>query len=99
MQLQRQPGYTDKLLRVDLTCGSIHEEILKPEVAVANGRPAVFRMEYNLLGRDAEAAFKKAKSADVGVVSRVPLKRGLLTGRFPVAHQFADGDVRSRVLT
>ena len=69
------------------------------EVAVANGRPAVFQMEYNLLGRDAEAAFKKAKSADVGVVSRVPLKRGFLTGRFPVEHQFADGDVRSRVLT
>jgi aryl-alcohol dehydrogenase-like predicted oxidoreductase len=69
------------------------------EVAVANGRLAVFQMEYNLLGRDAEAAFKKAKSADVGVVSRVPLKRGFLTGRFPVEHQFADGDVRSRVLT
>ena len=69
------------------------------EVAVANGRPAVFQMEYNLLGRDAEAAFKKAKSADVGVVSRVPLKRGFLTGRFPVEHQFADGDVRSRILT
>jgi aldehyde:ferredoxin oxidoreductase len=33
MQLQKQPGYTGKLLRVDLTCGSIHEEILKPEVA------------------------------------------------------------------
>lgn len=69
------------------------------EAAVANGRPAVLQMEYNLLGRDAEAAFKKAKSADVGVVSRVPLKRGFLTGRFPVEHQFADGDVRSRVLT
>lgn len=69
------------------------------EVAVANGRLSVFQMEYNLLGRDAEAAFKKAKSADVGVVSRVPLKRGFLTGRFPVEHQFADGDVRSRVLT
>ena len=36
MQLQRQPGYTGKLLRVDLTCGSIHEEILKPEVVEQN---------------------------------------------------------------
>lgn len=69
------------------------------ELAVSNGRPAVMQMEYNFLERDPEAVFQKAKNAGVGVISRVPLKRGFLTGRFSEDHQFADGDVRSRVLT
>jgi aryl-alcohol dehydrogenase-like predicted oxidoreductase len=69
------------------------------EVAVTNGRPEVFQMEYNLLERDTEAVFKRAKEADVGIISRVPLKRGFLTGRFTADHQFTDGDIRARVLT
>ncbi len=69
------------------------------EFCVSNGRPAAMQMEYNLLERAPEAAFHKAKAADVGVISRVPLKRGFLTGRFATDHQFVAGDVRGRVLT
>jgi aryl-alcohol dehydrogenase-like predicted oxidoreductase len=57
------------------------------------------QMEYNLLGRDPEPAFQKAETAGVGVISRVPLKRGFLTGRFSADHQFVEGDVRVRSLT
>ena len=69
------------------------------ETGVSNGRPAAMQMEYNLLGRDPEPAFQKAKAAGVGVISRVPLKRGFLTGRFSADHQFVEGDVRGRSLT
>lgn len=69
------------------------------QAAVSNGRPAAFQMEYNLLGREPEAVFQKARKAGVGVVSRVPLKRGFLTGRFADEHQFVAGDARARVLT
>lgn len=69
------------------------------ETAVSNGRAAAMQMEYNLLERDPEAVFQKAREAGIGVISRVPLKRGFLTGRFAENHQFAAGDVRARVLT
>ena len=69
------------------------------ETCVSDGRPAALQMEYNLLGRDPEPAFENAKAANVGVISRVPLKRGFLTGRFATNHQFGQGDVRGRVLT
>ena len=52
------------------------------ELAIACGQPAVMQMEYNLLEQDAAGVFAKAKAAGVGVISRVPLKRGLLSGRF-----------------
>ena len=35
----------------------------------------------------------------MGVISRVPLKRGFLAGRFSVDRQFVEGDARRRTLT
>jgi len=69
------------------------------ETAISNGRPAAMQVEYNLLERAPESSFQKGKQAEVGIVSRVPLKRGFLTGRFTDDHQFVAGDVRARVLT
>ncbi len=69
------------------------------ETCVSNGRPAAMQMEYNLIEQAPDSAFQKAKTADVGVISRVPLKRGFLSGRFTPDHQFVQGDVRGRVLT
>jgi aryl-alcohol dehydrogenase-like predicted oxidoreductase len=68
------------------------------ELAVANGRPAVLQMEYNLLDQEAEGVFAKAKAAGVGVISRVPLKRGLLSGRIDEQTQFVEGDRRRNIL-
>jgi aryl-alcohol dehydrogenase-like predicted oxidoreductase len=64
------------------------------ELAVELGQPAVMQMEYNLLDQEAARVFAKAKAAGVGVISRVPLKRGLLSGRFDEHATFVEGDRR-----
>ena len=68
------------------------------ELTISGGRPMVFQMEYNVLEQEADAVFAKAKTAGVGVISRVPLKRGFLSGRFDETYQFAEGDLRRRML-
>jgi aryl-alcohol dehydrogenase-like predicted oxidoreductase len=69
------------------------------EYTVACGRPAVMQMEYNLLEQAPEAVFAKAYEAGVGVISRVPLKRGLLSGRFDEQTTFVETDRRGRILS
>jgi aryl-alcohol dehydrogenase-like predicted oxidoreductase len=64
------------------------------ELAIELGQPAVMQMEYNLLDQEAAGVFAKAKAAGVGVISRVPLKRGLLSGRFDEHATFVEGDRR-----
>ena len=68
------------------------------ELAIAGGQPAVLQMEYNLLDQDAAGVFAKAHAAGVGVISRVPLKRGLLSGRIDEHTQFVEGDRRKNIL-
>jgi aryl-alcohol dehydrogenase-like predicted oxidoreductase len=68
------------------------------EVAIADGRPAVLQMEYNLLDQEADEVFGKASAAGIGVISRVPLKRGLLSGRFDEHSTFVEGDRRRNIL-
>lgn len=67
------------------------------ELAVSCGKPAVMQMEYNILEQAPEAVFAQAHAAGVGVISRVPLKRGLLSGRFNEQSTFAEGDRRQRM--
>ncbi|MDH4264688.1 MAG: aldo/keto reductase [Deltaproteobacteria bacterium] len=69
------------------------------ELAVSGGRAEAMQMEYNILEQEPAEVFAKAKAAGVGVISRVPLKRGFLSGRFEETHTFAEKDMRSRVLS
>jgi aryl-alcohol dehydrogenase-like predicted oxidoreductase len=69
------------------------------DLAVSQGRAATLQMEYNVINQSADDAFAAAKSAGVGVISRVPLNRGYLSGRFDESSQFADDDTRKRSLT
>lgn len=69
------------------------------ELAVSIGRPEAMQMEYNILEQGPEQVFAKAKAAGVGVISRVPLKRGFLSGRFDETYQFSADDRRSRILS
>jgi len=69
------------------------------EAAVSQGRAATLQMEYNIINQSAAGAFAAARSAGVGVISRVPLNRGYLSGRFDESTQFADDDTRKRSLT
>lgn len=69
------------------------------ELAVSQGRAATLQMEYNVINQSAAGAFAMAKSAGVGVISRVPLNRGFLSGRFDESTEFPEGDTRRRSLT
>jgi aryl-alcohol dehydrogenase-like predicted oxidoreductase len=64
------------------------------ELAVACGRPAVMQMEYNILEQAPADVFARAAAAGVGVIARVPLKRGLLSGRFNEQSTFDAEDRR-----
>jgi aryl-alcohol dehydrogenase-like predicted oxidoreductase len=67
--------------------------------AIEGGRSATIQIEYNLLDQTpAEKVFPLAQRADVGVIVRVPLRRGLLTGKLTPADQqrFHGEDVRAR---
>lgn len=69
------------------------------ELAVAAGRVAVMQMEYNILEQEPAGVFAKAQAAGVGVIARVPLKRGLLSGRFDEHWTFDERDRRRQMFS
>lgn len=69
------------------------------ELAIDGGKPAVMQMEYNILEQAPAGVFAQAHEAGVGVISRVPLKRGLLSGRFDEHWTFDESDRRRRILS
>jgi aryl-alcohol dehydrogenase-like predicted oxidoreductase len=55
----------------------------------------VIQVRYNLLERDAERVlFPKAQQHGIGVIVRIPLLFGLLTGKFTRASRFGEDDHR-----
>ncbi len=67
--------------------------------AIQDGRSDTVQVEYNLLDQaPAEEVFPLAQKNNIGVIARVPLRRGLLTGKFTSADQdrFQGEDVRAR---
>jgi aryl-alcohol dehydrogenase-like predicted oxidoreductase len=68
------------------------------ECAVSQGRAGAMQMEYNVINQSAGDAYAAAKSAGVGVISRVPLGRGFLSGRIDESVQFAEDDTRRQPL-
>jgi aryl-alcohol dehydrogenase-like predicted oxidoreductase len=68
------------------------------ELAVSDAQPAVLQMEYNLLEQEPAEVFARAHAAGIGVIARVPLKRGLLSGRFNAQSTFGGDDLRGRIL-
>lgn len=67
--------------------------------AVKNGRAETIQVEYNLLAQEpAQTFFPPAQQANIGVIARVPLKRGILTGNLRQSDEqrFQGEDVRAR---
>ena len=67
--------------------------------AVKDGRSDTIQLEYNLLAQEpAEKIFPLAQEANVGIIARIPLRRGVLTGKMTVADEqrFEGEDVRAR---
>ncbi|WP_198598372.1 aldo/keto reductase [Mangrovicella endophytica] len=69
------------------------EEALK---AIAYPGVASVQIIYNMLRqRPAELFFREAKAADVGIIVRVPLASGILTGKMSAGSTFAADDHRA----
>src|SRR5262249_48893264 len=70
--------------------------------AVKDGRSDTIQLEYNLLAQEpAEKIFPIAQQANVGIIARIPLRRGVLTGKMTMADEqrFQGEDVRARSYT
>lgn len=69
------------------------EEALK---AIAYPGVATVQIIFNMLRqRPAELFFREAQARDVGILARVPLASGLLTGKFSAESTFASDDHRN----
>jgi aryl-alcohol dehydrogenase-like predicted oxidoreductase len=67
--------------------------------AAQGGRAETIQLEYNLLQQEpAEKIFPLAQKANIGIIGRVPLRRGILTGKMTPADEqrFKGEDVRAR---
>jgi aryl-alcohol dehydrogenase-like predicted oxidoreductase len=67
--------------------------------AAKGGRAETIQVEYNLLQQEpAQEIFPLAQEADIGIIARVPLRRGLLTGKMTLAdeNRFQGEDLRAR---
>jgi aryl-alcohol dehydrogenase-like predicted oxidoreductase len=67
--------------------------------AVKDGRSDTIQLEYNLLAQEpAEKVLPLAQEANVGIIARIPLRRGVLTGKMTMADEqrFQGEDVRAR---
>lgn len=67
-------------------------------VAIETGKPDTLQVVYNILHQDPEEhLFPRAQKENIGIIARVPLERGVLSGRFKTAAEFAEKDWRRGV--
>lgn len=84
-----------KIRHYGVSINSMEEGI----AAVKDGRAETIQVEYNLLAQEpAEKIFPLAHQANIGIIARVPLRRGILTGKMTVADEqrFTGEDLRAR---
>jgi aryl-alcohol dehydrogenase-like predicted oxidoreductase len=94
-ELLEKAKQAGKIRHYGVSINSIDEGI----AAVNNGRAETIQLEYNLLAQDpAATVFPAAERAKIGIIARVPLRRGLLTGKMRQADEkrFQGDDVRAR---
>ncbi len=67
-------------------------------VAIETGKPDTLQVVYNILHQDPEEQlFPLAQQEHIGIIARVPLERGVLSGRFKSTAEFAQRDWRRGV--
>ena len=84
-----------KIRHYGVSINSVEEAL----AAIEGGKAEAVQLEYNLLDQSAgEKVFPAAQEANVGLIVRVPLRRGLLTGKLKPEDQqrFQGEDVRAR---
>ncbi len=73
---------------------STEEEAL---AVLEDGRSDTIQIEYNIILQWPEGkVFPLAQEKNVGIIARVPLRRGFLSGKFTPGTSFPEGDVRAR---
>lgn len=76
--------------------GASVETLAEAETCLAYPGCASLQIIFNLYRQDAAwSLFDKAKASDVGIIVRLPLASGILTGKFAADHKFADDDHRN----
>jgi aryl-alcohol dehydrogenase-like predicted oxidoreductase len=69
-------------------------------VAIETGKPDTLQVVYNILHQDPEdKLFPLAQKENIGILARVPLERGVLSGRFKSTIEFAQKDWRRGVFS
>jgi aryl-alcohol dehydrogenase-like predicted oxidoreductase len=69
-------------------------------VAIETGKPDTLQVVYNILHQDPEERlFPLAQKENIGIIARVPLERGVLSGRFRSTAEFAQKDWRKGVFS
>ncbi len=94
-QVLERAKQAGKIRHYGVSINTVEEGI----AAVNGGRFDTIQLEYNLLAQEpAEKIFPLAQKADVGIIARVPLRRGILTGKLTAADdgRFQGEDVRAR---
>jgi aryl-alcohol dehydrogenase-like predicted oxidoreductase len=75
---------------------SQHREELQQVVMAANVGAGAVQLAYNRLDRTAEQnILPSCRRQDLGVLARVPMATGLLSGKYKLGDTFAEHDVRS----
>src|SRR4029077_5471460 len=94
-ELLEQAKKEGKIRHYGVSINTMEEGI----AAVKAGRSDTIQVEYNLLAQEpAEKVLPLAPEVNAGILARIPLRRGVLTGKMTVADEqrFQGEDVRAR---
>jgi len=76
--------------------GASVETVDEGLICLRNDRLATLQIIFNLFRQDAaETLLPEAAKKDVGIIVRLPLASGLLSGKFAAGHRFAESDHRN----
>lgn len=76
--------------------GATDDPVSDANLVLEHGRAAAVEIVFNMLEPEAASMFGRALADGVGVIARVPLASGLLSGKFSLDTQFPRGDFRRR---
>lgn len=76
--------------------GASVETLEEAKLCIAEDNCATLQIIFNLYRQDAIwSLFDEAKARDVGIIVRLPLASGILTGKFAADHKFDESDHRN----
>lgn len=87
-----------KIRFAGISVRSFHDD--EGVLAIQSGKVDVLQVRYNLLEwGSVDTVFPLAKEHDIGIIARIPLLFGVLTGKFTRASRFSEGDHRQENLS